>query len=789
MANERTTERFVRGIISEYEENPAHGPMRYYEQYPADNTRISKYLKTASKRGTGNRGSPEFTIQFKQRPEFLTVIECKPDVQLHESVTRTEPIRYCVDGALHYARHLSKGFNVLAIAVSGTARQHLRSSYYFHYKSEPNTVTAIENSRTLLSLEESLDLYFNQEKTYRQDTSELLSFTKELNKDLHILKIKSADRSLLIAAILTALQDSAFKNSYQEQGNASLLMKQIKNTVLTHISEQVQSNISKNLSPAYAFMDQDNQLLIDENLLEIVGKIDEKIGSFEKTHTFYDALGQFYVEFLKYSNDDRGLGIVLTPPHITELAAEIIDVGKGDVVFDNCAGTGGFLISSMKRMVAQANENKKELNRIKKKGIIGLEIEPSIIPLLCSNMFVHNDGQSNVYLGDALLDGSVELKQIAEFKPNKGLLNPPFKMDKDDREEFEFVLANLDCLQRGAKCAAVMPMQCALAGSGSRLALKETLLQNHTLEAVLSLPNEAFHQTAGTIACLMVFTAHVPHPKNKQVWVAWCKDDGFEVKKHIGRVDVDNRWPEIKDDWIESFRNRISKQEFSFRRTLRARDEWCAEPYIQRSFDRIGTAHFESTLRSYLSSMFSAGRLDQIERDALNDYSVALDAENWVWFQVSAFMDITLGKYTPKSSLRAGSLPYITRTALNNGVSEYGYADEIYPGNCITIGAEGVVAFYQPTEFLKGNKINVLTCKDLNAYRGLFLCTILDYVNVGLFNYGYALVKKRLTHVSVKLPAVKGPSGDVIPDWEYMEDFMSTLSYSSNIGIVGVNQE
>ena len=104
----------------------------------------------------------------------------------------------------------------------------------------------------------------------------------------------------------------------------------------------------------------------------------------------------------------------------------------------------------------------------------------------------------------------------------------------------------------------------------------------------------------------------------------------------------------------------------------------------------------------------------------------------------------------------------------------------MYAGNCITIGAEGVVAFYQPTDFLKGNKINVLTCDSLNTFRGLFLCTVLDYVNVGLFNYGVALVKKRLQRVRVKLP-VRNCQGGADPDWEYMDKFISTLSFSSNL--------
>ena len=261
-----------------------------------------------------------------------------------------------------------------------------------------------------------------------------------------------------------------------------------------------------------------------------------------------------------------------------------------------------------------------------------------------------------MYLGDALLHDSEAINEIMSFNPNRGLLNPPFKMNKDDHEEFEFVLANLDCLQRGAKCAAVMPMQCALADSGQRLSLKETLLHSHTLDGVLSLPNQAFHQAAGTITCLMIFTAHVPHPMNKKVWLALCKDDGFEVKKHVGRVDEDNRWPKIKEHWIESFRNRSAKKEFSVMRTLTAKDEWCAEPYIERSFDRLTIEDFERTIRRYLSSMFSAGRVDEITKDALVDHSMPLNTRQWKWIRVSDFMNITLGKYTPKTNLKGGGI-------------------------------------------------------------------------------------------------------------------------------------
>jgi len=60
---------------------------------------------------------------------------------------------------------------------------------------------------------------------------------------------------------------------------------------------------------------------------------------------------------------------------------------------DNCAGTGGFLISAMQKMVKDsAGDNVKE-SEIKRKQIIGIELQDDIFTLLCSNMYIHGDGE------------------------------------------------------------------------------------------------------------------------------------------------------------------------------------------------------------------------------------------------------------------------------------------------------------------------------------------------------------------------------------------------------------
>ena len=84
-------------------------------------------------------------------------------------------------------------------------------------------------------------------------------------------------------------------------------------------------------------------------LKDIVDEIDGKINNFIKTYKYFDTLGQFYIAFLRYANNDKGLGIVLTPPHITELFCEISNINKDSVILDTCTGTGGFLISAMQK--------------------------------------------------------------------------------------------------------------------------------------------------------------------------------------------------------------------------------------------------------------------------------------------------------------------------------------------------------------------------------------------------------------------------------------------------------
>lgn len=442
MVNERITETIVRthfGTLA--------GAIVLEEQ-KSSNSRIHNLLRNASKRGTGERGYPEFIIRANQEPGLLVIVECKADIADHENPDGTlgsDPERYAVDGILLYASHLSAQFDVLAIAVSGNTLHNLRVSHYFHFKENHASIPTFGDE--LLPLQDYLAGYYGSEEKYRQDYAALLVFAKELNQRLHTDKISESDRALLISAILIALDNQAFKESYRHEDHFRLPQRLV-NTVSDQIRNAgIEGSRLSVLEQKFGFLTTETVLTTKKGeLVEIIDQVNDEVNSFVKTHKYRDVLSGLYVEFLQYANADKGLGIVLTPPHITELFAELAQVNHNSTVYDNCAGTGGFLIASMRRMVESANGDQALENSIKQSQLFGVEVQSSIYPLAVSNMYINQDGKSNIFLGDCFEDKLME--DIKKRKPNVGLLNPPYKVDKrNDIEELEFVLNNLNCLQ------------------------------------------------------------------------------------------------------------------------------------------------------------------------------------------------------------------------------------------------------------------------------------------------------------------------------------------------------
>jgi len=598
MANERKTEIIVRNHFNKFLSSIE------MEEQKSDNAKIDKLLKSASKKGSG-RGYPEFLISYKANSDLLIVIECKADVTKHESKTRDKYSDYAVDGVLLYSSYLSKSFDVLAIAVSGETKRNIKISHFLHLKGERKATEIFDDK--LLSAEDYLNGYLKSPEKFRQDYKTLLDFTKKLNENLHTHKILESQRSLLLSCVLIALENTAFKNSYASHKTP----KNLANSLVQTVSNELESaNISgdklNNLNVQFSFIKTDTSLSRKDKVLkELIDEIDENINQFIKTHEYFDVLGQLYIEFLRYANSDKGLGIVLTPPHITELFAELAEVNKNSIAYDNCTGTGGFLISAMKKMIEDAKGDAEKIKEIKAKHLIGTEYQSHIFALAVSNMYIHQDGKTNIMNGSCFEPNII--KEVKARKPTVGFLNPPYKSNKKtDTDEFEFILNNLDCLVDGGTCIAIVPMQSALATKGKVYEFKKQLLKKHTLDAVLSMPDELFFNSkVGVVSCIMIFKAHKPHPKSKETYFGYYKDDGFVKRKIQGRYDAFGKWDAVKEKWISNYINRKQEAGFSVNRAVSAEDEWVAEAYMKTNYSNLSEEDFTDTILDYVTFLFN----------------------------------------------------------------------------------------------------------------------------------------------------------------------------------------
>ena len=148
--NERNTENLVRNALRELDYYDEGNSISVEEQKSVIDE-VKRLLKNGSKSTKGGRGYPEFLVSNADTPDFLIVYECKASLSDHESSSVSAILsgddlvesdedaakrikRFAVDGALHYAKLLSRAYNVIAVAVSGEKKATAKKSVYLHSK-------------------------------------------------------------------------------------------------------------------------------------------------------------------------------------------------------------------------------------------------------------------------------------------------------------------------------------------------------------------------------------------------------------------------------------------------------------------------------------------------------------------------------------------------------------------------------------------------------------------------------------------------------------------------------
>lgn len=579
------------------------------EEQKSDNPVIQKLLKSASKSGAG-LGKPEFIIRKKDDNDFLIIIECKADTKYHESKNRDLYRDYAVDGALLYASYLSKEFNVIAIGISGENESDVRISTFLCPKKFSIYIDLLDENNQKIQKILTWDRYIDRAKfdpiLAKSRHSDLMRFSRELHDYMRdYAKITEAQKPLLVSGILLALMDKGFEVAYKKYEGEELANETFNS--VTKIIEKAElgdthETKKKAVINAFSFIAHHPELQkIDTKknespLLHIIRDLHIHVQPFTKDHYDFDIIGNFYGEFIRYTGGDgKGLGIVLTPKHITDLFADLAKLDKNSIVLDICAGTGGFLISAMKKMTEKVSAEEKR--KILSNSLIGIEQEPQMFALAVSNMILRGDGKTNLYQGSCFDDS---LFNKIKGKATAGFMNPPYSQKGDNLHEWDFIIRMLNGLAKNATGIVIVPMSLAI---DTKHPLREKLLSEHRLEAVMSMPDDLFYPV-GTVTCIMVFTAHTPHDNDEhhESWFGYWKNDGFRKDKVLGRIPkTSDGWESIKKDWLEMFRRKEVASKSVWRKVSKD-DEWCAEAYLETDYSDIAEDDFAKELKRY--SMF-----------------------------------------------------------------------------------------------------------------------------------------------------------------------------------------
>lgn len=670
------------------------------------------------------------------------------------------------------------------------------------------------DDRKLKSFEEYVE-YFKPKNV--NDKTTVLQNTSVLNRLLHIDGIVEHLRSQFVGTCLLAL-----RNGLTYKGlNTSQIIAGIKDI----LDELLKNNLGeKNNSKLKILHDnilknQNVENIKAEKFENILKYIETNIEPYinDSTYEGHDILSYFFTTFNKYSyiNDPNQ---AFTPNHISHFMAKVAGIYKNSRILDPTCGSGTFLVQAM-TMALRDCETDKERIAVKKDQIYGIEFEEGVYGLATTNMLIHGDGNSNI-----LHDSCFNLGDwIENAKIDVVLMNPPYnatrnqvtetfastwgKAIQDPSKGFYFVEYVANKVGHG-RLLTLLPMACAIQTDEAVIVgFKHKMLEKHTLDAVFSLPGDIFYPGASTEVCCMVFDLGKPHKKEKETFFGYFKDDGFEKRKNVGRVDIRNKWDSIEKEWLDLYEHRSTIPGKSVTRHVEANEEWCAEAYMETDYRTLCKEDFICKMRDYAAFLVQSSSpynpFDFTTKPVLNNNKLMLETNNWKYFRYDKIFEICKGYYNKKpEENNHGEIPFIGATDSNNGITSlhdletielssktgadpnHPLDKKLFAENSITVSNNGSVgyAFYQNKKFTCSHDVNPLyLAKEwgikLNPYISMFLCTVIEKEQFR-WAYGRKWRPKRMPDSLIKLPIDN--SGN--PDWQWMEDYIKGLPYSSCLG-------
>jgi len=299
-----------------------------------------------------------------------------------------------------------------------------------------------------------------------------------------------------------------------------------------------------------------------------------------------DAKGDLY-EYLLSKLTTAGInGQFRTPRHIIRFMVELLEPKPTETIGDPACGTAGFLVGAMQYLLETHTSAKGKVKgesgetiytgdllepyraHIQSGMFHGFDFDATMLRIASMNLMLHGVDNPDIHYQDTLSNSFPEkFAKQATGGFDVILANPPFKgsLDEGDvhptltqavktkKTELLFLALILRMLKKGGRSATIVPDGVLFGSSKAHAALRQLLVKENQLEAVISLPSGVFKPYAGVSTAIVVFTKG---GKTDNVFFYDVGADGYSLDDKRDKISDDDL-----PDALGSWRKRNAKKD------------------------------------------------------------------------------------------------------------------------------------------------------------------------------------------------------------------------------------
>ncbi|WP_242214397.1 class I SAM-dependent DNA methyltransferase [Bacillus cereus group sp. BfR-BA-01383] len=268
-----------------------------------------------------------------------------------------------------------------------------------------------------------------------------------------------------------------------------------------------------------------------------------------------DTQGDVYEYLLSKLATSGTNGQFRTPRHIINMMVDLMKPTPEDIITDPAMGSAGFLVSSSEHV----RRNHSDLFLVQglkehfhHNMFHGNDMDTTMLRIGAMNMMLHGVDAPNISYRDSLSEDNKE-----KDKYTLVLANPPFKgsldyeavsndllaVAKTKKTELLFLTLFLRILKPGGRAAVIVPDGVLFGSSKAHRAIRQEIIENNKLEAIISMPSGVFKPYAGVSTAIMIFTK-TNAGGTDNVWFYDMKADGFSLDDKRNEIEA-NDIPDI----------------------------------------------------------------------------------------------------------------------------------------------------------------------------------------------------------------------------------------------------